>query len=149
MKRLLRLAVGVFFVFLATSGFFREEGEYLAPAFFGVVALYLLWGELCAAVPFLERFFRSVGRGLWGQVKATEERRYCKCCGGLAVYLVTTCVPKPDMRGTVPERRNIFVCREHHPNPDIGIHAEDLHAYIRGKVHPAATDECVFPHNPY
>lgn len=149
MKRYARLGFGILCVFLAASNYAREEGDLSVPIFLGLIALFLLYKEILGALPSLWNLIFSAGRGLKEQVKKTEEMRYCKCCGGLAVYLVTTCVPNPKASGTIPDRRSIFVCREHHPNPDIGAKAEDLHAYIRGNVHPAATDECVFPHNPY
>lgn len=145
MKHYGRLTLGLFFAFLAGSAYAREGENYARPLFFGVITALLLYKELFASLSLLWGFVRSAGKRLWGQVKEVEEMRYCKCCGKLAVYLVTTCVPNPNTSGPIPERRAIFVCREHHPNPNIGLHAEDLHAYIRGKVHPAATNEYVFP----
>jgi hypothetical protein len=149
MNRPVRIVLGILCVFFAASAYARAEDDLSTTLLFGLLALFLLFREMLGALPSAWNLLRSLGSALWTQAKKTEKMRHCKCCGGLAVYLVTTCVPRPNAPGPIPDRRNVFVCREHHPNPDIGTRAEELHTYIRGNIHPAATDECVFPHNPY
>jgi hypothetical protein len=147
MRQHARRIIGFVLLFFASALYVIYEDIGLPAVVLGVGALLVLYREVIIAALFVWFVLRGAGRLLLQRAKKVEKMRHCSCCGALPVYLVTTCA-SVKIEGPVPEVQLFLACREHHPNPEIGEKANELHALIR-KVHPGITIERIYPYNPY
>lgn len=148
MKRYLRPILGVLLGVFALSLFSREDYPLFPLLVAGFAALALLRREALDLFLLILGLLCALGKLLVDRAKKVDEMRHCKCCGALAVYMVTTCATNVRASTPAPDVKTFFVCREHHPNPKIGVRASELEEHMR-TIHPDITFDRIYPHNPY